>query len=62
MDNLQERTNQELVKELEGLKKQLLDLTLKKCSGQLTRPHLISETRKQIARIYTFLGQKACKL
>ena len=61
MDNLPDKTEKELCKELSDLEKQLLELTLKKCAGVLSKFHTISDLKKQIARLHTFLRQKTCK-
>ena len=58
---LTDTTEQELLQELVGLKRQLLELSLKKCSGALPKSHMISDLKKQIARLHTFLRQKTCK-
>ena len=58
---LSDKTEQELLQELGDLKKQLLGLSLKKCSGTLPKSHVISDLKKQIARLHTFLRQKTCK-
>jgi large subunit ribosomal protein L29 len=46
--------NQEL---LDALKEQF-NLRLRKSTGQLNQPHLMTENRKNIARIKTVLTQK----
>ena len=61
MDNLVEKSPQELSQELQSAKKVLFDLKMKKCSGQLDRGHVISLQRKKIAQIETFLNKKTCK-
>ena len=67
MENLSDKTEKELLeekellrklellKELGELKRQLLELTLKKCAGVLSKFHTISDLKKQIARLHTFL-------
>ncbi len=49
-----ENLNQEL---LDALKEQF-NLRLRKSTGQLNQPHLMTENRKNIARIKTVLTQK----
>ncbi len=58
MENSSEKNERELVEELSSLKTQLLDARMKKSSGQLARPHILADLRKQIARICTFLNKK----
>ncbi len=56
---LREKTVEELNKELMGLLKEQFNLRLRKSTGQLNQPHLLRQTRKDIARIKTVLTQKA---
>jgi large subunit ribosomal protein L29 len=52
---------QELQSSLREAEQSLLELRIKKCSSQLEKSHIVSNTKKQIARIKTFLRQKTCK-
>lgn len=61
MEDLASGTVQELLEELCSIERQLLELSLKKCAGLLQKPHVVSDLRRQGARIRTFLGQKTCK-
>ena len=45
---LTDKTEQELLQELVGLKRQLLELSLKKCSGALPKSHMISDLKKHL--------------
>ncbi|MGA1204975.1 MAG: 50S ribosomal protein L29 [Opitutales bacterium] len=43
----------ELEKKIRDLRHELLDLRLKKKTGQLDKPHLLKELRRDIARLET---------
>ena len=47
--------NEELLKQL----KEQFKLRMQKSTGQLNETHLLKQTRRNIARIKTVLGQKA---
>ena len=51
-------TNDQALKNLEKLKKDLFNLRFQKINGQLTNPSKISQTRKDISRIKTLIGRK----
>ncbi|MDR0351049.1 MAG: 50S ribosomal protein L29 [Puniceicoccales bacterium] len=51
----------DLRKKLEKMHEELFQLRLKKSSAQLENSASITKTRKEIAKIETFLRQKACK-
>ncbi|MDR1458360.1 MAG: 50S ribosomal protein L29 [Puniceicoccales bacterium] len=51
----------ELKKKLTDVHAELFQLRLKKSSSQLENSASITKTRKEIAKIETFLRQKACK-
>jgi ribosomal protein L29 len=61
MDELDEKSELELLQNLKEEEKNLFDLRMKKCASLLDKPHVIASAKKQIARIKTFLRQKACK-
>lgn len=49
----------ELQNELNSLRKEQLNLRMKKASGSLDKTHLITQIRKSVARIKTMLTEKA---
>jgi ribosomal protein L29 len=61
MEELSEKSEKELLQNLKEAEKSLFGLRIKKCSSALDKPHMIALLRKQIAKIKTFLKQKACK-
>jgi large subunit ribosomal protein L29 len=56
---LREKSVEELNQELLGLLKEQFNLRLRKSSGQLNQSHLMTQVRKDIARVKTVLTQKA---
>tara|TARA_B100001029_G_C14872175_1_gene345198 strand:+ start:99 stop:287 length:189 start_codon:yes stop_codon:yes gene_type:complete len=46
------------IKEIEKLKKDLFNFRFQKINGQLKSPSKINLTKKNIARLKTFLGEK----
>jgi large subunit ribosomal protein L29 len=55
---LRDKTPKELSEELLKLRKEQFALRMQKASGQLGQPHLLGETRRDIARIKTILAEK----
>lgn len=55
---LREKSPQELTEELLKLRKEQFNLRMQKASGQLGQPHLLSEARRDIARIKTIMAEK----
>lgn len=51
----------ELRNELLSLRKEQFNLRMKKASGSLEKPHLITMVRKSVARVKTLLTEKAGK-
>ena len=51
-------TKDQLIKNLDKLKKDLFNLRFQKVNGQVTNHSLFKETRKNIARIYTYIKKK----
>ena len=51
-------TIKELQQELEASLRELFNLRMQKATGQLTKPHLYTEAKKNVARIKTFLREK----
>jgi large subunit ribosomal protein L29 len=61
MENLGEKSPQELAHSLKEIGRSLFNLRMQKCSSRLDKPHMVPLLRKQIAKIKTFLRQKTCK-
>ena len=51
-------TKDEMVKNIEKLKKDLFNFRFQKINGEVKNPAKISETKKSIARLKTILGEK----
>ena len=51
-------TKDQLIKNLDKFKKDLFNLRFQKVNGQVTNPSLFKETKKNIARIYTYMKKK----
>ncbi len=56
---LKSKSVDELKVELNGLLREQFNLRMQKATGQIAKPHLISEVRKNIARVKTVLNAKA---
>ena len=61
IDELRSLNNEELQNELLSLRKEQLNLRMKKASGSLDKTHLITLVRKSVARVKTMLTEKAGK-
>ena len=48
----------QIVKNIDKLKKDLFNFRFQKINGQIKNPAKISETKKSIARLKTILGEK----
>ena len=55
---LRDKSQEELTGELLRLRREQFNLRMQKASGQLGQPHLLGETRRDIARIKTILKEK----
>ena len=51
-------TKYQAIKDIDKLKKDLINFRLQKINGQLTNPSKINETKKNIARLKTFVERK----
>ncbi len=51
-------TKDEMIKNIEILKKNLFNFRFQKINGQVKNPAKVSETKKSIARLKTILGEK----
>ena len=58
-NELRQKSADELKKELFGLLEEQFKLRMQKGTGQMARPHLMKEARRNIARVKTILKQKA---
>ena len=51
-------TKDEIIKNIEKLKKDLFNIRFQKINGQIKNPAKINETRRNIARLKTLIGKK----
>ena len=51
-------TKDQIIKNIEKLKKDLFNFRFQKINGQIKSPAKVSETRKSIARLKTMLGNQ----
>ena len=51
-------TKSQAIKDIDKFKKDLFNFRFQKINGQLTSPSKISETKKSIARLKTFIERK----
>lgn len=58
LQELKELAVPELDKKIRDLRAELLNLTLRRTTGQVEKTHLLRELRRDIARCETFLAQK----
>jgi large subunit ribosomal protein L29 len=56
---LRDKSVDDLNKELNNLLREQFSLRMQKGTGQLAKPHLLNEVRRNIARVKTVLNQKA---
>lgn len=56
---LKEKSVDELNVELQNLLREQFNLRMQKGTGQLAKPSLVADVRKNIARVKTVLNQKA---
>ncbi|KTD70215.1 MULTISPECIES: 50S ribosomal protein L29 [Legionella] len=61
IEELRSLSIEELQNELLSLRKEQLNLRMKKASGSLDKTHLITMVRKSVARVKTTLTEKAGK-
>lgn len=57
--DLRQKSEEELKAELLDLLKEQFNLRMQQGSGQLSKPHLMKNVRRDIARVKTVLGEKA---
>lgn len=58
LNELREKTADELQEELLRLRKEQFNLRMQRASEQLPQTHLITETRRDIARVKTLIREK----
>ena len=58
LNELREKTADELHDELLRLRKEQFNLRMQRASEQLPQTHLITETRRDIARVKTLIREK----
>jgi large subunit ribosomal protein L29 len=56
---LREKSSEELQQQLLDLLRDQFNLRMQKSTGQLNQTHLLTQVRKDIARVKTVLNQKA---
>ena len=56
--DLQEKTKDELLEELVGLRREQFNLRMQQATGQMARPDQYRKVRKNIARVKTVLRAK----
>lgn len=56
---LKDKNVDDLNKELANLLREQFNLRMQKGTGQLAKPHLLKDVRRNIARVKTVLNQKA---
>jgi large subunit ribosomal protein L29 len=56
---LKDKSVEDLNKDLLDLAREQFNLRMQKGTGQLAKPHLLKEVRRNIARVKTVLNQKA---
>ena len=59
LTELREKTADELQEELLRLRKEQFNLRMQRASEQLPQTHLITETRRDIARVKTLIREKS---
>ena len=57
--DLRSKTESELKLELHNLLRERFNLNMQRGTGQLSRPDQMRQVRKDIARVYTVLNEKA---
>lgn len=55
---LRELSPEELAQKLEDLRQELFNLSFQHATGQLENPMRIGQTKKDIARVLTVIGQR----
>ncbi|BDV03642.1 MAG: hypothetical protein HPPSJP_3630 [Candidatus Hepatoplasma scabrum] len=58
IEELRKKNNQELLKLVSDLKGKLLALRFENATGQLNETHLIKQTKKDIAKLFTVINER----
>jgi len=58
VSELRQKSAVELDEELNGVLKEQFNLRMQQGSGQLARPHLMKQARRNVARIKTVIAEK----
>jgi large subunit ribosomal protein L29 len=58
---IRDLSTEEITTKLREIRAELLQLRLKKHTGQIEKPHMLRVLRKDIARLETILNQKQAK-
>ena len=58
-NDIREKSNVELLKEIDSLKEELFNLRFQQATGQLSNPARIKAVRKTIARIKTVITERS---
>ncbi len=56
--DIREKSNTELLKDIDSLKEELFNLRFKQATGQLENPSRMKEIKKTIARIKTVITER----
>ena len=57
-NEIKKLTNKQIIENIDKLKKDLFNFRFQKVNGQIKSPAKITETKKNIARLKTFMGVK----
>ena len=57
--DIRELSVAEIEKKIRDLRTELVNLRLRKQTGQVEKPHLLQEIRRDLARLQTILNEKA---
>ncbi len=58
VNDLRSKSKADLLKQISELKGQLLVQRFQLATGQLTEAHVLNETKKDIARVFTIIKEK----
>ena len=56
--DIKKQSKDELIKNIDKLKKDLFNMRFQKINGQIKSTALVRETKKSLARLKTYLGEK----
>ena len=57
-NELRTKSVEELKQEMTGLLREQFNLRMQRATGQMAKPHLMQDVRKNIARLKTILNEK----